>query len=121
MIPSAHRVDTWEEGYYSVKRIVNHRLLPDGTTEYEYEWKDKKLNGEPWPNSWSTADDLTPDLIQQYEERRGYGVPSKIVDSNTGKTYRTGKMLGKVRAAGSQRCRRCRCHQCATHCRRTRR
>ena len=87
MIPSAHRVDTWEEGYYSVKRIVNHRLLPDGTTEYEYEWKDKKLNGEPWPNSWSTADDLTPDLIQQYEERRGYGVPSKIVDVNCALVY----------------------------------
>jgi hypothetical protein len=87
MIPSAHRVDTWEEGYYSVKRIVNHRLLPYGTTEYEYEWKDKKLNGEPWPNSWSTADDLTPDLIQQYEERRGYGVPSKIVDVNCALVY----------------------------------
>ena len=32
---------------------------------------------------------------------RGSRVPSKIVDKNTGKTYRTGKMLGKVRAAAT--------------------
>jgi hypothetical protein len=30
-------------------------------------------------------------------DRQGSRVPSKIVDKNTGKTYRTGKMLGKVR------------------------
>ena len=34
----------------------------------------------------------------RYSSRdRGARVPSKIVDKNTGKAYRTGKMLGKVR------------------------
>ena len=32
----------------------------------------------------------------------GSRVPSKIVDKNTGKCYRTGKMLGKVRADGTR-------------------
>jgi hypothetical protein len=38
-----------------------------------------------------------PASARQSSRDRGSRVPSKIVDKNTGKTYRTGQMLGKVR------------------------
>ena len=46
----------------------------------------------------------------------GSRVPSKIVDKNTGKCYRTGKMLGKVRADDTLRSRPAAAVECSCGC-----
>ena len=35
----------WEDGLYKAK-IVDHRVMNDGTRTYEVEWLDKKKNGD---------------------------------------------------------------------------
>ena len=79
--------DSWEEGFYSVARVLDHRTVRGGGIEYEVEWKEKKRNGEPWPTDWLSADALTPDLIAAYETKRGHGVPSKLVTIECAQIY----------------------------------
>jgi hypothetical protein len=62
---------------HSVNRILDHRVGPRGEIEYEVEWKEKKADGTPWPNDWLGAKDVTPDIIEQYNTKRGHGVPSR--------------------------------------------
>ena len=86
-------VDTWEEGYYEIKRILDHRVVRGGELEYEVEWKPKK-DGTPWRTpagelltEWKKAEEITPDVIEAYEAKRGTGVPSQLVTIDAALSY----------------------------------
>jgi hypothetical protein len=70
-----------------VRRILDHRAKKGGGIEYEVEWADKKINGEPWPNWWMPKVALTVDLIDAYMAWRSHGVPEKLVTIDASVAY----------------------------------
>ena len=70
-----------------MNRILDHRVLRGGTTEYEIEWDGKKLDGTPWPLEWKAADELTPDLIDVYTSKRAHGVAPYMVTHDAALVY----------------------------------
>ena len=81
------RAETWEAGYYKVRRVLDHRVAHGGTLEYEIEWAGNKKNGDAWDLDWVAADALTPDLIHEYMLKRMHGVPTVHVSVNASLAY----------------------------------
>ena len=78
----------WEEGYYRVKKLVEHRVKYNGTKEYLVQWQGKNpKTGQLWADTWCVADDLTPDLVDAYEARYKAGIPSTIVQVDAAIAY----------------------------------
>ena len=72
---------------YKLRRILDHRAKKGGGIEYEVEWADKKINGEPWPNWWLPKKALTDDLIHGYESWSSHGVPRKEITIDVSLVY----------------------------------
>jgi len=64
--PPCRTDDTWEEGFYRARRLINHRVAHDGAREYLVAWYGRKKNGEPWEDSWHAEEDVTSDLVAEY-------------------------------------------------------
>ena len=88
------RVETWDAGFFKVKRVLDHRAARGGKIEYEIEWLQLKKNGEPWPLEWVPADALTPDLIEAYNVKRMHGVPNVHVNVNGDVRAAAGRAVG---------------------------
>ena len=108
----------WEEGYYRVKKIKAHRVKSAGLKEYLVEWHGTNKAGEPWPDEWKKADDLTPDLVEAYLSLRVSGIPSKIVSVDAAIAYHVMRrglahamMFGAPKATGFQGRNRPRVHK----------
>ena len=82
-----HSPDDFDEGMYKVRRILDHRATKGGGIEYEVEWAEPKINGEPWPNWWLPKDALTDDLIHGYHSWRSHGVPRKEITIDVSLVY----------------------------------
>ena len=81
------RADDWEEGYYKVLRVLDHRRTRGGKIEYEVEFAGTDRSGNPWPLWWVTEDDLTKDLVESYRAKRGQGVPSLLAQVEVSLVY----------------------------------
>lgn len=74
----------WEPGFYRIKKVIRHKVVKRSSEGedrlYEVEWDGvDPTTGQAWPNWWVPGEDLTPDVLAKYEERRGMGVPSVLV------------------------------------------
>jgi len=79
--------DDWDEGMYKVRRVLDHRRVRGGGTEYEVQWAGTDRHGNLWPNWWVAEDDVTHDLVEAYYEKRGCGVPMVKAEVNVTLVY----------------------------------
>ena len=124
-LPSSHarryRWD-WGDDYYRIKQVVRHRVTKRGPKgeqrEYLVKWDgvDPKTK-QPWQDSWQPAENLTADVLSQYESRRGLGVPSLLVQVDVAvvlkmlrRSLAHALMFGAPKASGFQGRNRPRCH-----------
>ena len=78
----------WEEGYYKVKKILQHRAGAAGKKEYLVEWHGaNERTGQPWDPWWMSEEDVTSDLVKTYEAKHQLGIPSKMVAVDAALAY----------------------------------
>ena len=77
-----------EEGYYRIKKILRHRALPSGERNYLVDWAGKDpLTGAAYDPSWLPKDDITSDMVDAYEQKHVFGIPSMFVTVYVAKVY----------------------------------
>ena len=65
---------------YRANKLIDHRTSKTGGREYLVVWHGRNKKGKPWEDSWHKEEDITPDLVEQYEGSRAYGVHSMPVE-----------------------------------------
>ena len=124
-LPSSHahryRSD-WGDDYWRIKQVLRHRVTKRGPKgeqrEYLVKWDGVDPNTkQPWEDSWQPAENLTADVLSQYESRRGLGVPSLHVQVDVAivlkmlrRSVAHALMFGAPKASGFQGRNRPRCH-----------
>jgi len=90
----------------------------DGAREYLVAWYGRKKNGEPWEDSWHAEEDVTSDLVAEYESSRSFGVPVSPVTVDVAmvffllrKTLSHALMFGAPKSSGFQGRNRPRVHK----------
>ena len=56
-----------EDEQWEVDKIIGKRTV-DGVTLYKVQYLGSDNEGEKWPDTWEFADDISPELIEAYEE-----------------------------------------------------
>jgi len=109
----------WEEGYHRIKKILRHRALPDGERSYQVEWAGQDpRTGAAWDTWWLPKEDITTDMVEEYEKKHVFGIPSKMVTVDAAVAYHVMRrsvahalMFGAPKATGFQGRNRPRVHE----------
>ena len=52
---------------WPVKRLIDRRVEDDSSVSYLVEWEGTNTKGDPWPNSWQPARNVSEDLQKDFE------------------------------------------------------
>ncbi|EEU44338.1 uncharacterized protein NECHADRAFT_49362 [Fusarium vanettenii 77-13-4] len=67
---SKKRRVTEEEGWWTIREVLDERVGKAGQVEYLVQWEDEIHTGESFPPSWVCTPQLTDDALQEWEDKK---------------------------------------------------